>query len=229
MPIKVVDKFNPCVAGYGVSWQNFKKIYLYCPSVASGITAAAGDNKGIASIPVPSGNYIAIGEYDHDPAKSDDALIYAGVSVGSVAAGDTVQKYLQVIVKADSVVPAKYTRKQGSELLIIEPEYVEWDGTQELYPFVFESVGDWGVLTSVSPPEGFVTDYKNLATEVNTDLKAIQFTVNDVGSKWVATAVQYEIKHNNKIERMRSTIGIKCAENLQKAKGFDEFCKKLKK
>ena len=229
MPVKVVDKFDPCVSGYGVSWQNYKNIYQFCPAKASGVTAGTGDNKGIAYIPVPPGNYIAIGEYDQDPARTDDALIYVGVSVGSVAAGDTVQKYLQVIVKADSVVPAKYTKKQGSELLIIEPEYIEWNGTQELYPFVFESVGDWGVVTSVSPPEGFVADYKNLATEVNTDLKAIQFTVTDVGSKWVTTAVQYEIKHKNKIERMRSTIGIKCAENLQKAKGFDEFCRKIKR
>ena len=229
MPVKVVDKFDPCVSGYGVSWQNYKNIYQFCPAKASGVTAGTGDNKGIAYIPVPPGNYIAIGEYDQDPARTDDALIYVGVSVGSVAAGDTVQKYLQVIVKADSVVPAKYTKKQGSELLIIEPEYIEWNGTQELYPFVFESAGDWGVTTSVSPPEGFVADYKNLATQVNTDLKAIQFTVTDVGSKWVTTAVQYEIKHKNKIERMRSTIGIKCAENLQKAKGFDEFCRKIKR
>jgi hypothetical protein len=229
MPVKVVDMFHSCVSGYGVSWQNYKNIYLYCPSVASGITAGVGDNKGIAYISVPPGNLIAIGEYDHDPARSDDALIYVGVNVGNVAAGDTLQKYLQVIVKSDGALPAKYTRKQGSELLIIEPEYVEWDGTQELYPFVFESIGDWGVVTSVSPPEGFVADYKNLATEVHTDLKAIQFTVTDIGSKWVNTSVEYEIKHKKKVEKVKSSIGIKCAESLQKQKGFDEFCKKLKK
>jgi len=49
--------------------------------------------------------------------------------------------------------------------LIIEPEYVEWDGAQELYPFIFESVGNWTVTTSVTPPEGFVADPKTALNE----------------------------------------------------------------
>ena len=48
-------------------------------------------------------------------------------------------------------VPARYTKLTGSELLIIEPEYVLWDDTDQLYPFVFETIGDWSVTTSVAP------------------------------------------------------------------------------
>ncbi len=98
------------------------------------------------------GNYLVIGRYDPNPAVSDDE-IYIGVSVGQVNSGQTVQKYLQVIVKADGKkVPAKYTIKTGSELLIIEPEYSEWDGSQELYPFIFESIGDWTITTFEKSP-----------------------------------------------------------------------------
>ena len=83
--------------------------------------------------------------------------------------------------------PAKSKRFTGSDLLVIEPEYVEWSSDTELYPFVFDSVGDWDVTTSVTPPEGFVSDYDALSATVDSDVKAVQFTITDVGSKWVPT------------------------------------------
>jgi len=103
--------------------------------------------------------------------------------------------------------------------LITEPEYIEWNSTQEFYPFFFESIGDWGVTTSVSPPEGFVTDHDALSTDVNSEIESLQFTITDVGSKWEETGVTYELKHNGKIEVFGSKIGIKLSRKLAKEKG----------
>jgi hypothetical protein len=106
---------------------------------------------------------------------------------------------LRFMVKANGrTVAARTTRLRGSDLLITEPEYVEWYSTEELYPFVFESVGDWGVTTSVSPPEGFVADNESLAAEVTNETEAVQFTITDVGSKWKETEVTYETRSSTK-------------------------------
>jgi hypothetical protein len=120
--------------------------------------------------------------------------------------------------KPDKKVPAKSRKLTGSELLIIEPEYVEWSAESELYPFVFESIGDWSVTTSVEPPEGFVTDQDSLSTEVNTDLKAVQFTVTDVGTVWKASKVKHKVKHKNKVKTVESEIGIMLTPELAKQK-----------
>ena len=113
--------------------------------------------------------------------------------------------------------PAKYTVKTGSQLLIIEPEYIEWSSTQEFYPFVFDSVGDWTVTTTVTPPEGFVADQPSLTAEVNTDLKALQFIITDVGSKWVETGVTYDLQHKGKKEKIYA--GLCCYEKKCSAAG----------
>ena len=117
----------------------------------------------------------------------------------------------------------KTTVKTGSQLLIIEPEYVQWDGTQELYPFIFESIGDWSIETSVEPPEGFKTDQKSLSADVNTEMEAVQFLVIDVGTKWKSSKVKHKIKHKGKTETIESEIGIKLSEKKAKEKGVGRF------
>lgn len=208
MPVKLFDKSpTSCVSQLGVSWQNYQNIWTYCAAVPSGYATTQGD--GSAALIVAPGNYLVVGRYDPDGAVPNDEL-FIGVSVGDLAADQTVDKYLQVIVKADGKkVPAKYTQKTGSELLIIEPEYIEWTGTQELYPFVFESLGDWTVTTAVTPPEGFEADYDSLSTEVDSSIRSVQFTVTDVGSKWVDTLVEHTLRHKGKTEVVRSRIGVK--------------------
>lgn len=220
LPVRVYDKSpSSCVSGYGVSWQNYKSIWLSCSPARAGLT----DNAGTVRIQVDPGNYLVIGRYDPNPSPPDDEL-YIGVSVGEVSPGQTVQKYLQVIAKADGKkTPAKYTVITGSQLLIIEPEYIEWDGNQELYPFIFESIGDWTVTTSVEPPEGFVADKKSLTADVISELEAVQFVITDVGSKWKSTKVEYTIKHKGKTLKMKSQVGIKLSEKLAKEKGLGRF------
>lgn len=225
LPLRVYSKAPAsCVSQYGVSWQNYPTVWGSCaqPS-AQGPT----DANGMALIQVPVGDYIVIGRYDPDTDVYGNE-IYLGVSVGQVNAGDTISKYLQFIQKADGKkVPGKYIKKTGSDLLIIEPEYVEWDGTQELYPFIFESVGDWSVTTSVTPPEGFVADQESLSEDVNTELKAVQFIIIDVGSKWTDTAVEHNLIHKGKMEKVKSKIGVRLNKKLAKEKGLDIYGKKI--
>ena len=116
-------------------------------------------------------------------------------------------------------VPGKGKKVTGSELLIIEPEYVEWTSNEELYPFAFESLGDWGVEVAVDPPEGFVTDNDSLTQSVSSELKAVQFTITDVGSKYEATKLKYKFKHKGKTTKLKSKVYIKLSRKLAKEKG----------
>jgi hypothetical protein len=214
MTVRLYDKISgSCASGYGISWQNYPDIYKdkNCAPVSETFT----DPEGKARFNPPPGNYLVIGYYETDD-------IYIGNSVGEIATGDEVYKYLQVIKKADGKkVPAKYLKFTGSELLVIEPEYVEWSDEAELYPFVFESLGDWTVTTSVTPPEGFVADNDALSAEVNSSVDAAQFTITDIGSKWVATKVKHKIKHKNKkAKTVESEVGIKLSPELAAKKGL---------
>ena len=97
---------------------------------------------------------------------------------------------------------------------------MEWSSETELYPFVFDSVGDWTVTTSVEPPEGFVADNESLSTTVNSELEALQFTITDVGSRWVRTKVQHKIKHKKQKEMIiESDVGLKLTPELALEKG----------
>jgi hypothetical protein len=234
LTVNAYDKAQgQCASDIGVSWQKYSSIWRTCINSDFGLAATAFTDgvTGEASLQVPPGNYIIITKYDPDPdpAHLGDE-IFAGVSAGAVETGEIKQKYLQVIKNANGKnVPAKYWKLTGSELLIIEPEYVEWDGTEELYPFVFESIGDWSVTTSVSPPEGFVADYNALSEMVTTELEAVQFTITDIGSKWESTGVVHTLKHNGKEEKVKSRVGIKCAKEFAKGKGFDVLCREKDK
>jgi hypothetical protein len=203
--------------GLPMTWPNYSAIYEdTCDYVVEGLT----DGEGKVEFFLPYGsNYFAIG-------KMGDS--YGGASVGAIDPTTFKKKKIHFMLKDSKLKPAKGRKFSGSELWIIEPEYIEWDGTQEQYPFVFESVGDWSVTSEVSPPEGFVASEESLSADVNTDLKAVQFTVTDVGSDWVKTKTKHKIKHKGKTMKMDSEIGIKCGKKLQKKKGFDEFCNKVK-
>jgi len=222
MTVKVYSKASgSCAAGYGVSWQNYPSIWgdggkPPCLAVAQALT----DNTGKAAFDLPKGDYLIIGKF----VEGSDPALYVGVSVGAILPGTSVYKQLQVIQNAkNEKVPAKYRRLTGSELLIIEPEYVEWDSTQELYPFIFDSVGDWSVTTAVSPPEGFVSDYKNLSEVVKSGVEAVQFTITDIGSKWVPTGVTFTVKHKGKTTKLTDKIGLKLTPELAKKKGLSIY------
>jgi hypothetical protein len=211
MPVALFDKSaGSCAAGYGMSWKQYPSIWANCARIPGSTVLTNLDGQAILA--VPPGDYLAIGWYA-------PGSIYIGSGIDEVTVGGLVTKYLQVIKKSDGKQsPAKTTKLTGSELLIIEPEYVEWSGVSELYPFVFQSVGDWGVTTSVTPPEGFVADRGSLSAAVADELKAIQFTIKDVGTKWLKSKVKHKIKHKGKEQTIQSEIGIKLTPELAKKK-----------
>ncbi len=196
----------------GKSWRQFPTIWRECATLPQ-LVGLTSDPAGTASFTVPSGTeYLAIGEY---PPGAAVPKVYVGSNVGGIDPGQTKQTTLRVIVDSNGDVRAgKYKKQTGSLLYIVEPEYIEWDSTQELYPFVLESEGDWTVTTSVTPPEGFVADQPSLTEEVTTEVKAVQFTLTDVGSLWTPTGVCELITHNGQTEGSWSTVEVKLAPSL---------------
>ena len=159
----------------------------------------------------------AIETGDVSPPHSD----YIGRQV-DVYPGSEDYQYFQVIKKCDGkTVPGKSKKWTGSELILIEQEYVEWSSETELYPFVFDSVGDWTVTTTVEPPEGFVADNESLTAEVNSEVEAVQFTITDIGSRWIHTQVRHKIKHKKQKEiTFTSDVGIKLTPELAQEKNI---------
>jgi hypothetical protein len=232
LPVHVYDKAaGSCAANFGFTHQQWKSIWLSCASsvLASGVTDAGG----LLNLNVEPGSYLVLGQHDPDGGTPDDEL-YLGKSVNSLASGQTKMVDLRLLIKTNgSMNPGKSSKFTGSELWVIEPEYVEWNNTEELYPFIFETVGDWTVTTTVEPPEGFVADQNSLTTEVNTELKAAQFTITDVGSDWVDTQVTHDLTHkdkNNKVkkQKFKSKVGVKLSKGLAKAKGLTKWGKPKK-
>ena len=200
-----------------INFKTYELIWGNVIPVASSLT----DSKGIARFEnVAKDDYVII-------ALSDRSVDFKHMGSQVEASdpdwnsGQPIEKYLKVMEKANgNSNPGKTTKKTGSLLLITEPEYIEWNSTQELYPFVFETVGDWGITTSVNPPEGFVADRKSLSADVTNEVESVQFTITDVGSRWEETEVTYKIKHEGKNEVVKSKIGIKLSRKLAGKKGL---------
>ena len=106
-------------------------------------------------------------------------------------------------------------------MLIIEPEFIVWDNTEQLYPFVFETVGDWGVTATVGPPDGFVADQDSLSAEVTNEIEAVQFTITEVGSDLVPTPTTFDVTNNGRFERIHSQVGIFLTAEYARSRGFD--------
>ncbi|MEA3249657.1 MAG: hypothetical protein U9Q03_04870 [Patescibacteria group bacterium] len=203
---------SSCADTIGYNPHDYSTVLSTCIPDGTGTTGSDGH----ALMTLDPGEYLLVSE---DPQTT----VVAGVHSGILANGDTVDKRLNVIVRADGTsVPAKTSKHDGSVLYVIEPEYIEWDDTTELYPFVFDSEGDWGVTVTVEPPEGFVADYENLSTEVNTDYKVLQFTLTDIGSCWeCGTGIDIEVTHDGRTEHLRRSIPTPMTEEFVKAKGLD--------
>jgi hypothetical protein len=205
MPVKIMDMSpGSCVAQNGFKWSNYQAIWGNCLAKGSGSTDASGD----LTLTMPPGEYAILGYADPNPAVNNDEIYISGTVV--VAADTTEHVNVEAIVNpVGKFVPAKANRRTGSELWIIEPEYIEWTASAEYYPFIFRSIGDWNVTTSITPPEGFVADANALEADVNSTLTAVQFVVTDVGSQWVDTKVNHKVKHRGKTETIKTKIGVK--------------------
>lgn len=224
MTINVYDNSpGSCVDSIGTNWKYWPTIVNGngegsgpCDPLYSGETFYQGD----AVFYLPEGSYLMIGKAIEPGDVSPPHSYYIGRLVNILPGVDDQQNF-QVIKKCTGeTTAAKSKRFKGSDLLVIEPEYVEWSSDTELYPVVFDSVGDWSVTTSVAPPEGFVSDYDALSATVNSDVKAVQFTITDVGSKWIPTKFTHKIKHKkHKDITFESEVGIKLTPELAQEKG----------
>ncbi|MHC4444012.1 MAG: hypothetical protein ACYTBZ_17105 [Planctomycetota bacterium] len=198
----------------GISHQHYQCIVDNCTPVACATT----DSDGVALLDLPAGDYIIISA-DATKTVLPDPL---GVSASDLVCGEVKKKHLQQIERANgSKKPGKTTRLTGSELLIIEPEYILWDDTQQLYPFIFETVGEWGVTTSVAPPEGFMADNESLSAFVDNEIESVQFTITEVGSDLVPTETTFEISHKGKKKKIKSKVGILLTPDYAGSRGFD--------
>jgi hypothetical protein len=203
----------------GVSHHQYQCILDTCAPVNADFDAACCTTSvdGQCTIFGPPGEYLFI---SGDPTGTILPNPLGGA--GELSCGVPKKKYLQQIVRADGKkIPGKSTIRTGSELLIIEPEFVEWDEAQESYPVVFDSVGEWSAEAAVAPPEGFVSDYDSLAEHVENELEAVQFLLTDVGSDWVPTETRYTLEHQGRTEVVLSRIGVRLSERLAEAKGLD--------
>jgi hypothetical protein len=214
MPVKIMEMSpGSCVAQQGLRWPKYDAIWQSCPAAGSGVTDGSGD----LWITMPPGEYAILGVKDPNPSVPADEVYVSGTAV--VAADTTQHVSVQAFVTpAGKFVPGLSTRRTGSELIVVEPEYIEWTGTQEYYPFVFRSVGEWNVTTSIAPPEGFVADAEALQADVNSALKAVQFVVTDIGSEWKDTKVKHKIKHRGRTKTVKSKIGVKNKKEKDKKK-----------
>jgi len=187
----------------------------HCPPVACAFTDADGE----ATLHVPPGKYMVIAEDDGTSGILPDPL---GHVVGTLNCSQTERALLrQIQVAIGKKLAAKITRLTGSELLIVEPVEVLWDGTEQLYPFVFESVGDWDVTVTVAPPDGFVADHDELTEDVNNETKSVQFTITEVGSDLVPTKTTFDVMHNGRKRVVRSQVGISLTADYARSRGFD--------
>jgi hypothetical protein len=213
-----------------------------CQPVKYGSYTAIGttDNDGNAIIIVPpatthpDSDYIVIGRtvsYDATITTMPVDVLYSEKTLESVKPGTAKQVLLhQIRLFNGKQVPGRDVEELGTYLAIVEPEYLDWTSDQEQYPFIFISDGDWGVTTSVEPPEGFVPDYPSLSTSVSDSITqvittidgftaeypvltptddgttAVQFTLTDVGSDWTETGVTHVITHKGGTRVRKSAV-----------------------
>jgi hypothetical protein len=133
-----------------------------------------------------------------------------------------MHKHLQQIVRADGrKAPGKTTRLTGSELLIIRPAVMTRDTEVQLYPFVFETIGDWGASVAIQPPEGFVADFPELSAYVANEGEAVQFTITEIGSGLLPTQTRFDVIHNGQTHAVLSDVDILLTASYARVRGFD--------
>ena len=165
---------------YPVDFKTYHLIWENVPFAMSAIT----DADGLAKFEgVEPDNYLILGHYLEGQGSNYLAR--------NVQADDNrwildklITEPLVALESADGdMLVCQIFRFTGSELLIYQPEFIEWDGRVEYYPIVFESEGAWQVKTIVTPSAGFSADRKSIMVKVVDELEAIQFKIRKKGGR----------------------------------------------
>lgn len=184
------------------------------------VTTAVTNEYGLAYLDVPPGNYVVASHFDADGDGELD--MYLGRYTCCLQCGEMeTERLFMLHLACGRRTCGKWHRRTGSELIMVEPDEVVWDGEEQSYPFVFDSEGDWDVTVSVEPPEGFVSDYDELSEEVDNDLEAVQFSITEVGSDLVPTQTRFEVLHHGQRHVIKSEIGIRLTPDYARQRGFD--------
>jgi hypothetical protein len=206
--VKVFDKV--CADAY----PDPVDVLANCPVVGSCMTVG-----GVCTVDcLTAGQYFALVEHQNHIGK------YPSHSVGAIADYQTKFARFAFLTAPDGQTSPGKTRVQtGSELWIYEPSYVVWDGTEEYYPFVFESPDmSWTVDVCVDAPEGYepVDGVECLQTIIAGESKSILFQLVEVGSVPGPMDVEFDMTSpSGKKYHVASQVGMRLSANLAKAKG----------
>jgi hypothetical protein len=189
-----------------------------CPVVKTGNYSSEGttDANGNVNIIVPPAlnhpdtDYVVIGRtLDFDDTRTVSVMdpLYSEKTLDIVKAGTQKRVPLhQLRLFNGRRVPGRDIEEYGTYLAIVEPEFMDWTSPEEQYPFVLIAEGDWGLETSMTPPEGFVADQPVLSTQVADTVSALQFTLKDIGSDWTETGITHVITHKGETRIRTSAV-----------------------
>ncbi len=212
----------------GSGQTQYECIVAACDPVSCCVT----DKKGRCTIETRTGAYVAIAA-DETLAILPDPI---GKSFEATDCGGSKKVRLKQLVRGDGKkIPGKSRKVKLhpddlEELIIVEPDHIVWDNEDQQYPFVFQSVGNWGVTTGVTPPEGFVSTDASLSTPVvddglNEDEEgeddSVQFDITEIGSDLIPTPTTFVFERNGVTNEVKSEVGIYLTPEYAASRGFD--------
>ena len=212
--VSAFNKADTCVK------QNFPDAQAVATNCASKVSASCvtlSNGQCLIGGLVPA-DYFVVVESTRWPGK------YPSHVVGALKADETRQaRFAFLKDPTGKVNPAKTTFVKGSELWIYEPDYVVWNGTEEYYPFVFETPDQtWTVNVCLAAPAGYqpVDGVTCVQTLIAGESKAILFKLVEVGSVPGKTKVNMDLTTpKGKKLKHSSEVDIRLTDNLAKAKG----------
>lgn len=98
---------------------------------------------------------------------------------------------------------------KGSLLEVFQPDYVLWNGVEQVYPFMFVSEGARDVDVCLDVPQGYkiAEPGKCGQTFVSDETKIIEFVAVDVGSpKDFKMGAKMKFKHKGKTTNFNANI-----------------------
>jgi hypothetical protein len=115
------------------------------------------------------------------------------------------EKRFTIILATDGSTTTGMTQRQqqitGSVLEITYPEFVEWDGTQFLYPFIFTSDSDWEVDVTGNIPQGYrIVGSPHVQFFMANETKVIFFDVVETGSPEPHLTVRGRVRHRGRTQ-----------------------------
>jgi len=192
-------------------------IYIYDTCTAD-YSCVTGSNGRCDILAVAVGDYVTLAAHTKYPN------MYPSHPMGVTANEKTQVNEMYLINPNNDKVPGKSTKKTGSALWIYEPEYVVWDGTEEFYPFVFESDSNWQVNVCVDAPEGYepADGVACVQSLVANEMKTVNFKIIEVGSVPGPVKANFTFKNpHGKTIKESHEIGMRLSKSLAKKKGVE--------